>query len=196
LTSEGWIKKRETRDFYDQTANSYDGLYREEQMEKYELALRLIKAPCYGKILDAGCGTGLLEEYLLSVKGEGYLLFGVDISRGLLKIAREKLRSRQNVFLICGDSDHMPFCEGLFELCTAFTLIQNLPHPHVALEELRRVSVEEATILVTYLKEKLSLEEFKLLLGQAELAGDVLESPKLKEYVSICRFKPKNKERR
>nr|MEB3844198.1 hypothetical protein [Desulfurococcales archaeon] len=55
-------KSHRIREKYEATAQGYDELYRAEQYEKYFAALR--RVPPSGRVLDAGCGTGLLIEFL------------------------------------------------------------------------------------------------------------------------------------
>lgn len=54
------------------------------------------------EILDLGCGTGLVGEYLAGYVGKGHI-YGVDLSAGMLKKAQQK-----NIYskLFCGDILH------------------------------------------------------------------------------------------
>ena len=71
-------------------SNQYDSYFSEEYLlkikKKYHIALfkNGIKS---GKILDAGCGTGLLAIYF---KDHGYDTMGVDLSREMIEIAKSK----------------------------------------------------------------------------------------------------------
>lgn len=53
-------------------------------------------------IMDAGCGTGSHMRYLLSM---GYQLIGVDISRAMLNIAKEKLGIGKYTLICCRDDE-------------------------------------------------------------------------------------------
>ena len=65
-----------------------------------------------GRILDVGCGNGLLFAALRNRPDRG--LFGVDFSRELLREGRHVLREHdvQNVHLVVGDAFYLPFRDG------------------------------------------------------------------------------------
>jgi len=69
----GRASDRELVDRYEAGCEAYDELYLSEQLEKYEAALRLLRPR--GRVVDVGCGTGLLVEYMAR---EG-LLEAVDL---------------------------------------------------------------------------------------------------------------------
>ncbi|RLG91955.1 MAG: hypothetical protein DRO36_02940 [Candidatus Hecatellales archaeon] len=183
------VRKRDVQNFYNKIARSYDELYGEEQKEKFRLALNLNNLKLNGKVLDAGCGTGLLEEFLGGrVEAEKLLVFGVDISRGVLNEAKKKFSGKQNIFLICGDIDYLPFPDKMFNSCMLFTVLQNLPQPEKTMGEVKRVAKKNALIVVTYLRVKASLEEFRLLIGKSGIKGKFFDNPKINEYVFVGRI--------
>lgn len=75
-------------DQYSQIANWYDMLYHKgcpEDLEEIDNALSHIKS---GKILEIGCGTGRVLYHLLK---QGFEIIGVDNSRRMLEIAKNKV---------------------------------------------------------------------------------------------------------
>lgn len=70
------------RDYYNKNAQKYAENSRVVHPEILDVFLSRIKK---GKILDLGCGTGQDSEYFAS---KGYEVLGVDISEGMLEIAR------------------------------------------------------------------------------------------------------------
>jgi ubiquinone/menaquinone biosynthesis C-methylase UbiE len=93
--------------------------------------------PKNGIVLDAGCGTGIAESYLLR---EGFNVIGVDYSEDMLKIAREKAPS---VNFRRMDIRKLEFKEGTFDgiLCAGGVLI------HIMESELDKVFGEFARVL-------------------------------------------------
>ncbi len=179
-------KKKDTKNFYNMIANSYDLLYGQEQIEKYKLTIKLGNIEFKGKLLDGGCGSGLFEE-TFKEKTKNCLIFGVDISRKLLDKAKQKTVNQPNVFLVCGDLDYLPFPPDMFDFCVVFTVLQNLPNPKLTLKEIKRVLRKEACLIATYLKTKISLEGFRSLLQEAGLKGEILDKQKVNEYIAIYR---------
>jgi len=89
-----------------------------------------------GRILDAGCGTGMLLERL-AARGEA---MGLDLSPEML--ARAAKRQSERAFaaaLVCGDVQHLPFRDGAFESVVSTFAINAVPDLEMALAEMLRV---------------------------------------------------------
>ena len=70
------------------------------------------------RVLDAGCGTGKLTAELLAGMPEGHVT-GLDVSRNMLRGARENLQPRfaPRVTFVAADLQHLPFdqaFDGIF----------------------------------------------------------------------------------
>ncbi|HEX5137229.1 MAG TPA: methyltransferase domain-containing protein [Planctomycetota bacterium] len=75
---------------YDHLGAAYDQAPHVEVAKGFFKAVRgLARTRAPGLILDLGCGTGLLTELLA---GAGSRVRGVDISRGMLQVARRRCR--------------------------------------------------------------------------------------------------------
>ncbi|MDM7274975.1 MAG: class I SAM-dependent methyltransferase [Thermoprotei archaeon] len=136
------------RERYERTCESYDELYRGEQYEKYFIALKAVKPR--GIVLDAGCGTALLAEFLKAwgVLDGLDLYVCLDYSGCMLEIAEWKLRNicGGNCITILGDVENLPFKKGVFDVTYAFTVIDLLDDPLRGLEEMLRVTRGEVVV--------------------------------------------------
>ncbi|MEM3090514.1 MAG: methyltransferase domain-containing protein [Candidatus Bathyarchaeia archaeon] len=181
-----WKLKRGSMRLYNLTAKSYDEQYAEEQRAKIENALKSLKIDDHSLILDCGCGTGLLFEY---VAKKADIVIGLDISKNILAEAKRRAKAFGNVGLVLADADYPPFKDDVFSHVFAVTLLQNMPDPHRTLAEICRVAEENAYIVVTGLKKKFSLKVFKSLL--LKLGLNVIEisngNDSLKCYVATCK---------
>lgn len=184
-----WNKKRDVMQRYDLTAHIYDRRYADEQTAKIEAAVKSINVEKHNLVLDAGCGTGLLFNY---VTNKAETLVGLDTSRKILFQAKRRAKRFLNVQLICADAENIPLKEGVFDYVFAVTLIQNTPNPVKTLNEIKRVAKREASVIVTGLKKKFTLETFKGLLGEADLRVIALKDKNLKCHVAVCRFHRRN----
>ena len=152
-------KKRSVRESYDALGGMlYDVRYSNEQTLKYQEILQRVESERLDTVLDNGCGTGLLLERL---KGQ---LVGMDFSSSLLLAAFSRLKSRRKAHLIQADAEHLPFRDKSFDKLFAVTLIQNIPEPRLALEEMRRVSHALSEAIVTALKKTYTLNAFHQLI--------------------------------
>lgn len=130
------MKQRDIKQRYDLTADVYDKRYKDIQFEKFKLMLQDIQLR--GKILDHGCGTGLLAEFLQAKP------FGIDISFKMLKKAKQR-----GELIVQGDLEHLPFKDNVFDNVLSFTALQNTKHPDKALDELKRITKDK--IILTHL---------------------------------------------
>jgi len=178
-----WDKKREIMHRYDVTAHIYDMRYAEEQKVKFQAAFKNLKAERLGLVLDVGCGTGLLFDY---VADKAETVVGVDLSKKTALQAKEHAKRFLNTHLILADADKLPFPDNFFNYIFAFTLLQNMPNPHVTLKEIVRVARLKAVVVVTGLKNVFSRESFEELLRNAGLKIAALESENLKCHVAVC----------
>lgn len=178
-----WNTKRRTMRRYDLTAHIYDMRYAEEQAAKIEAALKSVSIGKKCFILDVGCGTGLLFNF---VANKAEIVIGLDISRKTLLQAKKRSRKFVNAHLIWADADNLPFRNSVFSHIFAVTLIQNMPNPVKTLDEVKRVAKENAVIVVTGLKRKFSLEAFEDLLRIFGLNIIEIKSENLKCHVAIC----------
>lgn len=178
-----WSKKRGIMRRYNKTARFYDLLYAKEQSAKIEAALEKIIVKDNSAVLDVGCGTGLLFDY---VKADAKIIVGIDVSREILFKAKERIRTLSNVHLILADADNLPVRDGVFDYVFAITLLQNMPKPLRTLTEIKRASAKNSTIIVTGLKKKFNREDFESLLRKLGLNVIEVKSENLKCHVAIC----------
>jgi ubiquinone/menaquinone biosynthesis C-methylase UbiE len=169
---------------YDLTAHLYDMRYVTEQTAKYEAALESLKTERLGRVLDVGCGTGLLFAHIANI---AELIVGLDISRKTLLEAKQSKTGFPNVHLVQADCDWLPFQTGVFDHIFAVTLIQNAPKPVDTLNEIKRVMTKRAVVVVTGLKRVFQLNRFRKLLHGVGLNVEVMkDEDNLKGYVAIC----------
>jgi SAM-dependent methyltransferase len=118
---------------FDQVADQYDATIPEHVIQhltsrRVQLAESLKPE---GKVLDVGCGTG---RFLSSLSAR-YTTTGVDISAGMLAIAREK-----GVQVERASSAELPFDDDSFDLVTTFAVLHHLIDPEVVRASLREMA--------------------------------------------------------
>ncbi len=123
---------------YEATASGYDELYREEQYRKYKDLLRVSPVLQGDVVLDAGCGTGLLLEYLEEIGAELSYYVGLDLCRKMLLIAKDKDVERKADF-VEGDVEYLPFRDKAFDVAFCVTVLDLVPDKRACVSELRRV---------------------------------------------------------
>jgi SAM-dependent methyltransferase len=96
-----------------------------------------------GRALDAGCGTGFQAAVLASL---GYRTHGLDVSAGLLAVAR---RRRPSIVLARGDIESLPYARETFDAVTCCgSTLSYVQAPARALAEIGRVLRPEGLLLL------------------------------------------------
>jgi ubiquinone/menaquinone biosynthesis C-methylase UbiE len=155
------IRKRELKRRYDLTAHFYDRRYGEIQRGKYDVVLAHIKN--VDRILDVGCGTGMLLGPLLE---RARHVVGIDMSAKMLLAAKKRA---PGAFLVLADADNLPFADGSFDVLVSVTLLQNMPDPNRTIREIARVIRPKGTAIITSLKRKHSENQLSSWVSDANL---------------------------
>ena len=159
--------------YYDEISEGYNDLHREEQEKKIEIILDLLEITNEDNILDVGCGTGFFLEKIHRLPHDPDLLTGIDSSQGMLKQCRDK-----EIRLIYGEAEHLPFKDKKFDIITSITAIHNFQSTQKGLEEINRVSKDDARIIITTLKQSKVIDVLKHQLGQLFNIERILEEDK------------------
>ena len=135
--------KEQAKESYDRISRFYDYLTSFEK--KYaERALDLLGVQVGETILEIGFGTGHCLKQIAESVGETGKASGIDISIGMLKVARrrfEKAGLMDRVELHCGDAVYMPYRDNTFDaVFMSFTLeLFDTPEILKVLKEVKRV---------------------------------------------------------
>lgn len=100
-------------------------------------------------ILDVGCGEGLMGSYLRGQRGggRGHRYVGVDGSWHALKAAA---RLNPDADFFCTEMPSLGFRGGSVDLVLCLEVLEHVPDPVAALEELRRVASRRCLISVPH----------------------------------------------
>jgi ubiquinone/menaquinone biosynthesis C-methylase UbiE len=156
------VTKLNMRPLSEEVARNYDsGCYGPGHMQTYrnfrnETLARTI-AGRFGdersvKVLDVGCGTGLVLEYLSSLPAR-HELHGMDFSEPMLQKAREKAAGLENPpTLVYGSAYEIPYPDGAFDMVCSSRFIHQFTHEDKkrVLEEMYRVTRPGGVVAVEF----------------------------------------------
>jgi ubiquinone biosynthesis O-methyltransferase len=97
------------------------------------------------KILDVGCGDGVLS-YLLSKQGAN--VSGIDYSVMAIEFANEKTRNSK-IDYRQGSAYELPFSDNSFDIVVSSDVIEHLKDVPLYLAEINRVSRNDAVIVIS-----------------------------------------------
>jgi ubiquinone/menaquinone biosynthesis C-methylase UbiE len=119
---------------FDQLAELYQGEHSQNPFQVALVEKVSGRIPAGSTVLDLGCGTGLPTARILTAAG--HRVIGVDVSEGMLKLAREQVPAAEfrhaNIKDLPGDS-------GPFAAVTAFFVLLMLSRAEID-EVLRKVT--------------------------------------------------------
>lgn len=114
-----------------------------QEVEKY-LATRK-NARLTLRLLDVGCGSGVLL-YLMKENIEGNLEFyGIDLSEEALEIARKKMPGET---FQKASAYALPFPDNYFDIIVSADVIEHLVHPRKMLDEIRRAGKKDSLVVI------------------------------------------------
>ncbi len=90
-------------------------------------------------ILDVGCGTGVFASKIRAALPRS-TVWGVDLVSAMLAQGKARWRSDPEYILaVQGDSEHLPFPAGAFDVVTCANSFHHYPHQDFAVAEMSRV---------------------------------------------------------
>jgi len=94
-------------------------------LEESAIQQALSGLPPGSAVLDAACGTGRVTALL---RRQGFRPTGYDISAAMIAVARERVTSlgHDDVPLVAGDVQHLPYPAGSFDAATCVGLLMHL----------------------------------------------------------------------
>ena len=98
------------------------------------------------RLLDVGCGTGVLLQQLSEAYPEARL-YGVDAAPEMLEIAHKKIPP--SIELYQGWAEHLPFDTGQFDLVVSCNMFHYSHQPMAALREMKRVLRASGRLILT-----------------------------------------------
>jgi ubiquinone/menaquinone biosynthesis C-methylase UbiE len=114
----------------------------EDEIEARDTYLGLLGIADGERVLDAGCGSGVVTREIARRVGPGGRVVGLDLSPALLAVARE-LADRaglgERIEFRAGSVLELPFPDGAFDAVLGVTVLSHVPGGFAGVAELARV---------------------------------------------------------
>jgi ubiquinone/menaquinone biosynthesis C-methylase UbiE/uncharacterized protein YbaR (Trm112 family) len=134
------------------SAGYVDARYQRDHSLRYHQSVlaRMTAAPRpRGRVLDNGCGPGLLMAHLSEHHRDVEQLVGVDVSPGMLREARAVVGTQdEEVYLFQADACRLPFEDAAFDIVYARGLLHHLPDPTQGVAEIERVLKPGGSVVI------------------------------------------------
>lgn len=102
------------------------------------------------RVLDVGCGTGIVARRAAAQIGDEGLIVGLDVNEEMLNMA--KATATEDELLIewrQGDATHLPFADEAFDAVFCQQALQFVPKPKAVLQEIHRVLAPSGRVVVS-----------------------------------------------
>ncbi len=147
-------KEKDTGSFYDRIAKVYDLSFKvngySRSLKNY-LKKHMPPLPSNAKVLDAGCGTGLLSTTLLKTVSPPLEITALDLSGSSLKKAQEAIKKHlgryNRVHFMQGNVLSLPFEDNTFDMVMTSGALEYVSLEK-GLEEMARVLVPEGYLML------------------------------------------------
>ncbi len=136
------------RDLFNRTAPHYDAINQIFSLGsgaryRRECLLRSGLRPG-ARLIDVAIGTGLLAQEAVAITGRRHDVIGVDLSEGMLAIARQKL----GIALVQGTAEALPLADGIADFVTMGYALRHVSDLAVTFREFHRVLRDGGTALL------------------------------------------------
>lgn len=139
--------------FWNSLAPKYDRVVDGIAAKTYRRLLAELAGDVAGahNVLEIATGTGI---FALQLSPQVKSITAIDLAPEMIKVALEKCRqlNLQNLTFRLGDAHHLEFADTQFDAIIASNVMHLLPHPELALQEMKRVLTGTGKIILpTYL---------------------------------------------
>jgi len=141
------MQEASTRKIYDVHAMFYDATFGRLVRKRIARAIGHMNIQPGEQVLDLGIGTGVSLDFYPTDRGQ---VTGIDLSGGMLRKAREKIRdtSRPNATVFQADALHLPFGPDTFDHVFISHVISVVSDPYRLVQEAQRVAKPGARIVI------------------------------------------------
>ncbi len=151
--------KADARVSYDRMSSWYDFLAGGSEKKYQDIGISMLDLQPGEKVLEIGFGTGRALLSLAHAVGEAGKVYGLDLSEGMLGIARARIRKavlESRVELECGDAVATSYADQSFDaVFMCFTLeLFDTPEIPLVLRECRRLLRPEGRLAVVAMSKK------------------------------------------
>jgi phosphatidylethanolamine/phosphatidyl-N-methylethanolamine N-methyltransferase len=140
------MQEASTRKIYDVQSVIYDHTFGRLVKRRIERAIEHMSIEETDTVLDLGIGTGASLDYYPNIGR----VFGVDLSEGMLRLCRKKIRERglTRATVFQADAMRLPFADDTFDHVFISHVISVVSDPAILVREAQRVAKPGARIVI------------------------------------------------
>ena len=153
--SEGYEQPDQLRGsvpYFDVVSSSYFQRYEEESPGGYAFRVRKQRLlelldDQGGKVLDVGCGPGVMVEELTNL---GFEYWGVDAAPSMIEECHKHFAQAPRAHFAVGDATRIDFPDGSFDTVVCMGVIDHIKDYELAVREMLRVLKPNGALLIAF----------------------------------------------
>lgn len=132
------------QEHFNKIANEYDS-WKKKNWYYYKNLKGLYREliPEGSEVLEAGCGTGEVLEYLKPKRGVGF-----DISEKMIDIANQKYKDQKNLFFVAGTAENLNLSVK-FDYIFLADVIEHLDNVNSSLSALKKFCHQDTKLIIS-----------------------------------------------
>jgi len=170
------------RDFFDKHALGWDSMIPAECVARAEEIIAALPMGCGERVLDVGCGTGVLFPMLRSNVGNEGGIVAVDLSFLMLRQAAAKVCG-QKVLLLQADTTDAPFASASFDWVIAYSVFPHFLDQQQAIIELARVLKPGGRLVICHSKSREDINAFHRTVGDVVGGHELPDGDTMRELI-------------
>lgn len=142
MVSKGYLREYYEKEGETKQSCVYDRY--QHQIRKHWIE-KMIDANRDALLLDIGSGEGVLT---IDATKKFRRAVGLEIAMSKIEKAVESSKGIKNIDFLVGDAEKLPFKNSVFNVTVCAEVLEHLPNPDKALEEISRITKEQVVVSV------------------------------------------------
>jgi len=133
-------------------AKIYAGKYSDKSSIAHSFSIRrqrvyeMLEELKEGKVLDIGCGPGVMVDHLLN---KGLEFYGVDLSKEMIEQCKQDFRHIPSAHFSVGRIEKIEFPDSFFNAVVCMGVVEYIDDDQGAIREMKRVAKPGGFIIIT-----------------------------------------------
>ncbi|WPX08535.1 class I SAM-dependent methyltransferase [Anaerocellum danielii] len=146
-----------TKEYFDLLADKWDSIVHHDP-QKVKRIIETAGLKEGDTVLDVGCGTGVLEDYLLKEVGKSGKIIAVDISEKMIEKAKEKFKHASNITFLCADVVSLEF-EEYFDVVFCYSVFPHIDDKEKAIKKFAKMLKKTGKLVIAHSQSRQAINE-------------------------------------
>lgn len=143
---------KKQKEIFDREAPLWDSKDKGDNTQNIKRVISMSQIKQGMKVLDVGCGTGIMEKELALAVGDKGLVKAIDISTGMLNVAKEKFSAYKNIVFEEQNIEFITEEKESYDAVICNNVFPHFVHPDKVAENCFRLLKPGGVFTVSHLK--------------------------------------------